>query len=158
MRDHLIRFTDLIEASREMITDLMQTNLAAQANKLNEIMKVLTMISTTILPMSLIAGIYGMNFEKNSWPDFKESSWGFLIALGTFLLTLAISRYMSLASLAAAAVLPFAVAFTPPGDWELVVLAGLLSVLAIGRHRSNLRRLLAGTERRVGGPKPEAGQ
>ena len=76
--DHLIRFTELVEGSREMVSDLMQTLLAAQANKLNEVMKVLTMISTTILPMTLLAGIYGMNFEKNIWPDFKESPYGFL--------------------------------------------------------------------------------
>lgn len=80
--DHLIRFTELIEASREMVMDLMQTLLAAQSNKLSETMKVLTMISTTILPMSLIAGIYGMNFEKNVWPDFKSSQMGFVAALG----------------------------------------------------------------------------
>jgi magnesium transporter len=80
--DHLIRFTELIEASREMVMDLMQTLLAAQANKLNEIMKVLTMISTTILPMALIAGVYGMNFEQNVWPDFKASPSGFWVAVG----------------------------------------------------------------------------
>jgi magnesium transporter len=85
--DHLIRFTELIEASREMLMDLTQTLLASQANKLNGIMKVLTMISTTILPMALIAGIYGMNFEKRVWPDFKESEWGFVIALGMMLLS-----------------------------------------------------------------------
>ena len=79
--DHLLRFTELIEASREMISDLMQTLLASQANRLNSIMKVLTMISVTILPMSLIAGIYGMNFENNVWPDFKSSPYGFAIAL-----------------------------------------------------------------------------
>jgi magnesium transporter len=79
--DHLLRFTELIEASREMVSDLMQTLLASQANKLNSIMKVLTMISVTILPMSLIAGIYGMNFENNVWPDFKKSEYGFAIAL-----------------------------------------------------------------------------
>jgi magnesium transporter len=79
--DHLLRFTELIEASRETAMDLMQTLLASQANKLNEVMKVLTMISVTILPMSLIAGVYGMNFEHNVWPDFKESPTGFLIAL-----------------------------------------------------------------------------
>lgn len=79
--DHIIRFTELIEASREMVMDLMQTLLASQANRLNEIMKVLTMISVTVLPMSLIAGIYGMNFEKNVWPDFKDSEHGFAIAL-----------------------------------------------------------------------------
>src|SRR5262249_20478641 len=69
--DHLIRFTELIESSREMATDLMQTHLAAVSNRLNEIMKVLTMISTVVLPMTLIAGIYGMNF------DFPEKNWSF---------------------------------------------------------------------------------
>ena len=75
--DHLLRFTELVEASREMVSDLMQTLLASQANKLNEVMKVLTMISTTILPMALLSGIYGMNFEQNVWPDFKTSEYGF---------------------------------------------------------------------------------
>ncbi len=78
--DHLIRFTERIETSREMVSDLMQTHLAAASNRLNEIMKVLTMISTTVLPMTLIAGIYGMNF-KELFPD-TETPWGFWIALG----------------------------------------------------------------------------
>ncbi len=78
--DHLIRFTELIEASREMVMDLMQTLLASQANKLNEIMKVLTMISTTILPMTLIAGVYGMNFK--GWFPELEWKYGYLFALG----------------------------------------------------------------------------
>ena len=64
--DHLVRFTELIESAREMVSDLMQTHLAAVSNRLNEIMKVLTMISTIVLPMTLIAGIYGMNFEEPS--------------------------------------------------------------------------------------------
>jgi magnesium transporter len=79
--DHLIRFTELIESAREMVSDLMQTHLAAMSNKLNEIMKVLTMISTTVMPMALISGIYGMNFENNVWPNFKESYIGFPLAL-----------------------------------------------------------------------------
>src|SRR5262245_66207132 len=72
--DHLVRFTELIESAREMVSDLMQTHLAATSNKLNEIMKVLTMISTTVLPMALISGIYGMHLEKNVWHDFKETT------------------------------------------------------------------------------------
>jgi magnesium transporter len=80
--DHLIRFTELIEASREMVMDLMQTLLASQANKLNEIMKVLTMISVIILPMSLIAGVYGMNFkEETRWWPRLEWEYGFITAL-----------------------------------------------------------------------------
>ena len=83
--DHLVRFTELIESSREMVSDLMQTHLAAASNKLNEIMKVLTMISTVVLPMTLIAGIYGMNFKK--W--FPELDWdyGYPFALGLMALT-----------------------------------------------------------------------
>ncbi len=85
--DHVIRFTELIESSREMVSDLMQTHLSATSNRLNEIMKVLTMMSIIILPMTLIAGVYGMNFENNVWPDFKSSEFGFWFSL--FLMFLA---------------------------------------------------------------------
>jgi magnesium transporter len=83
--DHLVRFTELIEGAREMVSDLMQTHLAAASNRLNEIMKVLTMISTVVLPMTLIAGIYGMNFK--GW--FPELEWpcGYPWALGLMLLS-----------------------------------------------------------------------
>jgi magnesium transporter len=83
--DHLVRFTELIESSREMVTDLMQTYLSAQSNHLSQIMKVLTMISTIVLPMTLIAGVYGMNFKKLN-PDI-DNEWGFLTALGMMLVS-----------------------------------------------------------------------
>ena len=44
--DHLVRYTELIESAREMVSDLMETHLSAVSNRLNQIMKVLTMIST----------------------------------------------------------------------------------------------------------------
>ncbi len=82
--DHLVRFSELIESSREMVSDLMQTHLSATSNKLNEIMKVLTVISCVVLPMTLIAGIYGMNFTV--LPE-KEWPWGYPFALGLMGLT-----------------------------------------------------------------------
>ena len=85
--DHLVRFSELAEESRDKAGDLMQTQLGAASNRLNEIMKVLTMISTVTLPMTLIAGIYGMNFTKNVWPHFEESEWGFLGAILAMLAT-----------------------------------------------------------------------
>ncbi len=84
--DHLVRYTELIEAAREMVSDLGETHLAAVSNRLNEVMKVLAMISTIVLPMTLIAGIYGMNFDESVWPDFK-SGWGFWFAIGLMVLT-----------------------------------------------------------------------
>jgi magnesium transporter len=98
--DHLLRFTEIMESSREMVMDLMQTLLASQANKLNEVMKVLTMISVTILPMTLIAGVYGMNFDKDQaiWLPSLDSRYGFLFALALMLLSgvgaLAFFRWM----------------------------------------------------------------
>ncbi len=83
--DHLVRYAELTESSREMVSDLMQTHLSAVSNRLNEIMKVLTMISTTLLPMTLIAGIYGMNFK--SMPEY-DWEYGYPMALGLMALTL----------------------------------------------------------------------
>ena len=77
--DHLVRYTELIEGAREMVSDLMQTHMAAEANKLNGIMKALAMVSTVILPMSLISGIYGMNFKH--MPEL-EWQYGYALALG----------------------------------------------------------------------------
>jgi magnesium transporter len=78
--DHLVRYTELIESAREMVSDLMETHLSAVSNRLNQVMKVLTTISTIVLPMTLVAGIYGMNFDESVWPGYK-TSWGFWFAL-----------------------------------------------------------------------------
>ena len=83
--DHLVRYAELTESSREMVSDLMQTHLSAVSNRLNEIMKVLTMISTIILPMTLIAGIYGMNFKAMPELDWE---YGYPMSLGLMALTL----------------------------------------------------------------------
>jgi magnesium transporter len=81
--DHLVRYTELIEGAREMVSDLMQTHLSAVSNRLNEIMKVLTMISTVVLPMTLVAGVYGMNFKH--MPEL-EWEYGYPMSLGLMVL------------------------------------------------------------------------
>jgi magnesium transporter len=86
--DHLVRFTELIESSRDMAGDLLQSYLASTSNRLNEIMKVLTMISTIVLPMTLVAGIYGMNFKH--MPEIDEP-WGYPFALGLMALSAVVS-------------------------------------------------------------------
>ncbi|MGL6095340.1 MAG: magnesium/cobalt transporter CorA [Fimbriiglobus sp.] len=78
--DHLVRYTDLIENAREMVSDLMETHLSATSHRLNEVMKLLTMTSTVLLPMTLVAGVYGMNFEH--MPELKwVNGYYFAIAL-----------------------------------------------------------------------------
>jgi magnesium transporter len=60
--DHLVRIQDLSESLRDLITSALDTYLSATSNRLNEIMKALTIVSTIFLPMSFVAGVYGMNF------------------------------------------------------------------------------------------------
>lgn len=76
--DHLVRFAELADGSREAVGDLMMAHQAATSNRLNESMRALTMVSTTILPMTLIAGLYGMNFDHQ--PEYHWSL-GYLWAL-----------------------------------------------------------------------------
>lgn len=72
--DHTIQVIENIETFRDMSASLLETYLSSLSNRLNEIMKVLTIISTIFIPLTFITGIYGMNFEY--MPELK-SSWGY---------------------------------------------------------------------------------
>lgn len=61
--DHLARLNDLADSMRDLASSTIETHLALVNNRMNEVMKVLTMISTIFIPLSFVAGVYGMNFE-----------------------------------------------------------------------------------------------
>lgn len=61
--DHFIRITDEAESYRELVASAYDAHLGVQGQKLNEIMKVLTLFSTIVLPLNFITGLYGMNFD-----------------------------------------------------------------------------------------------
>jgi magnesium transporter len=73
--DHVIQLMDLVDTYRELTADLRDFYLSAVSNKMNEVMKVLTIISTIFIPLSFIAGIYGMNFDTSSPWNMPELSW-----------------------------------------------------------------------------------
>jgi len=62
--DHIVRVTDLAESYRDLISGSLEAYLSVVSNRLNEIMKVLTIFSAIMLPLTFIAGVYGMNFEN----------------------------------------------------------------------------------------------
>jgi magnesium transporter len=62
--DHLVRVTDLAESYRDLISGSLEAYLSVVSNRLNEIMKVLTIFSAIMLPLTFIAGVYGMNFDN----------------------------------------------------------------------------------------------
>lgn len=61
--DHLVRIVDVSESYRDIINGLVDAHLSVTSNRMNSIMKVLTMMSTIFLPLTLITGVYGMNFD-----------------------------------------------------------------------------------------------
>jgi magnesium transporter len=61
--DHSVQVIDTLESLRETALSLMDTRLALAGQRMNEIMKVLTMIATIFIPLGFMAGLYGMNFE-----------------------------------------------------------------------------------------------
>jgi glycerol-3-phosphate acyltransferase PlsY len=77
------------------------------------------------------------------------------VSLGVWLVTFALTRYVSVASVAGAFVLPFA-AWWLVGNPRMIVVAAVIGVLAIYKHRSNMRRLMDGTENRFGKKKEDA--
>ncbi|WP_417238941.1 magnesium/cobalt transporter CorA [Bizionia sp.] len=62
--DHIIQLSDSIEIYREMIWSLMDMYMTTISNKMNEVMKVLTIMASIFIPLTFIAGIYGMNFDN----------------------------------------------------------------------------------------------
>lgn len=64
IHDHIIRVTDLAESYRDLISGALDAYMSVVGNRMNEIMKVLTIFSAIMLPLTFIAGVYGMNFEN----------------------------------------------------------------------------------------------
>ncbi len=77
--DHMVQIIDILEIYRESCSDLRDFLYSKVNNRTNEIMRVLTIISTIFLPMTFIAGVYGMNFDN--MPELHWR-WGYLISLG----------------------------------------------------------------------------
>ena len=76
--DHVVQVIDIMETYREMISGLMDVYLSSISNRMNAIMKVLTIISTLFIPLTFIVGVYGMNFKympELNWPWGYPSVW-----------------------------------------------------------------------------------
>ena len=85
VHDHTIQVIEILESFQEIVSGLMDIYMTSISNRMNNIMKVLTIIATIFIPLTFIAGIYGMNFEfmpELSW------RWGYPAVLGVMLLIL----------------------------------------------------------------------
>ncbi|EKQ67602.1 magnesium Mg(2+) and cobalt Co(2+) transport protein CorA [Leptolyngbyaceae cyanobacterium JSC-12] len=74
--DHAIQVLDMVETYREVASSLMDVYLSSVGNRMNEIMKFLTVISSIFIPLTFIAGVYGMNFNTEKSPfNMPELNW-----------------------------------------------------------------------------------
>ena len=86
--DHTIQVIDALETFRDMLSGMLDIYLSSVSNRMNEVMKVLTIIATIFIPLTLIAGIYGMNFKY--MPEL-DSPWGYPMV---YVVMLAVSAVM----------------------------------------------------------------
>lgn len=84
LHDHVMRIIDAVETYRDLLAGIMDIYLSTNSNKMNEVMKVLTIMSSIFIPVTFIVGVYGMNFEN--MPELKTQNgyyavWAIMIAI-----------------------------------------------------------------------------
>jgi acyl phosphate:glycerol-3-phosphate acyltransferase len=136
------------------------TNLKSEPNRYNELVEQFALIAG-------ICAVLGHNYT--CWLKFKGGKgiattagvylalapWALLVALAVFVLAVALTRYVSIGSISAALALPVTVWLMSPDNLMLGIITTTLGALAIYRHQTNIRRLIAGTENRLSNkPKP----
>ena len=87
--DHTIQVIDTIETFRDMLSGILDIYLSSISNRMNEIMKVLTVIATIFMPLTFLAGVYGMNFKympELEWHWGYFSIWGIMLAIAISML------------------------------------------------------------------------
>jgi len=86
--DHTVRIIETIETYRDMVSGMIDIHISSVSNKMNEVMKVLTIIATIFIPLTFIVGIYGMNFNympELGWKPGYFMVWGVMLAVGIFM-------------------------------------------------------------------------
>lgn len=80
--DHTIQIIDTVETFRDMVSGMLDIYLSSISNRMNEVMKVLTIIATVFIPLSFIVGLYGMNFKYMPELQWK---WGYFMVWGVII-------------------------------------------------------------------------
>jgi magnesium transporter len=87
--DHVVQVMDTVEVYREMLSGMLDIYLSSVSNRLNSVMKVLTIIATIFMPLTFIAGIYGMNFKympELGWRWGYPAVWLGVVIIGVSML------------------------------------------------------------------------
>jgi magnesium transporter len=86
--DHIVQLMDTIESYRDVLSGMLDLYLSTISNRMNQVMKVLTIVATIFIPITFIAGVYGMNFKhmpELEWPWGYGAIWGLMIAIAVIM-------------------------------------------------------------------------
>ncbi|HNR66437.1 MAG TPA: magnesium/cobalt transporter CorA [bacterium] len=89
VNDHVVQIIDTVETFRDLTSSLFETFLSLSGNRMNEVIKVLTIISTIFIPLTFLVGVYGMNFHfmpELGWQNGYFAVWGVMILLASAML------------------------------------------------------------------------
>ncbi|MFC6038842.1 magnesium/cobalt transporter CorA [Paenisporosarcina macmurdoensis] len=81
--DHLVKLAEIVESNRELTADIRDSYMAMNSNRMNRIMMILTIVSSIFIPLTFVAGVYGMNFKNMPELEMKN---GYFFALGAMIL------------------------------------------------------------------------
>jgi magnesium transporter len=87
--DHTVQIIETMETDRDMVSGMLDIYVSSVSNKMNEIMKVLTVIATIFIPMTFLAGVWGMNFKhmpELDWHWAYPAFWGLMVLVAIFML------------------------------------------------------------------------
>ena len=87
---HIVQLVDTMEAYRDMISGMLDTYISMESNRMNEVMKTLTIMASIFIPLTFIAGIYGMNFEN--MPEL-HSRWAYPSVIAIMLIVAGVMIY-----------------------------------------------------------------
>jgi len=88
--DHLIQIMETVETLRDILSSMLDMYLSSISNRMNEVMKILTIISTVFIPLTFIVGLYGMNFKympELNWPFMYPVVWIIMISISVLMLS-----------------------------------------------------------------------
>jgi magnesium transporter len=88
--DHIIQIMETVETLRDILSSMLDMYLSSISNKMNEVMKILTIISTVFIPITFIVGLYGMNFKympELNWPFMYPVVWIIMISIAAVMLS-----------------------------------------------------------------------
>jgi magnesium transporter len=89
--DHAVHIIDSIETYREMLSSMLDIYLSSVSNRMNQVMKVLTIIATIFMPLTFLAGVYGMNFKYMPEIGWR---WGYPLVLLIMFIVAAVMLYL----------------------------------------------------------------